>query len=236
MRSIAQNARVSSDRLFAAAAVEFAACGFAGGRVDRIARSARVSKGLVYYYFRGKKRLYQGLLVQILSALLARIKGVTADSIAPGEKIKHIIREYAQFFVENPLYAIILLRNIADRAAYNNSEILRLSSAAAQEIERTVEEGIAQGSFRDVRPGFVHFAFFHPILIWIALEPERAAAAALQLPAVNLSTDLFIENLQAAATSWLTAGQLPSRATRPAIARKRRLSMAPPSKPDARVS
>ena len=49
----------------------------------------------------------------------------------------------------------------------------------------------------------MHFAFFHPILIWVALDPERAVAAALQLPSESLSSDLFIENLQGAASSWL---------------------------------
>jgi AcrR family transcriptional regulator len=215
MRSKDRNAKISSDRLFAAAAVEFAACGFAGARVDRIARSARVSKGLVYYYFRGKKRLYQSLLARILSALLARVKAVNSKDMGSTEKIECTIRDYAQFFLENPLYAIILVRNIADRAVNNDSKCLRLSSAAAREIERTVEEGIADGSFRRVRPGFVHFAFFHPILIWIALEPERAASTALRLPSDGLTTDLFIENLQGAASSWLAAGQSLSPAARP---------------------
>jgi AcrR family transcriptional regulator len=212
------SARASSDRLFAAAAIEFATCGFAGARVDRIARSARVSKGLVYYYFRGKKRLYQGLLAKILTALLARIKEVNAEAIPPREKIEQIIREYARFFLENPLYAIILLRNIADRAVHNNNEIFKLSSAAAQEIEQVVKEGVRQGFFRDVRPGFVHFAFFHPILIWIAIEPERAAMAALQLPSDDLSAELFIKNLQTAATSWLTDGLVRTREAQPLTA------------------
>jgi AcrR family transcriptional regulator len=215
MGSISQSAMVASDRLFAAAAVEFAACGFAGARMDRIAQSARVSKGLVYYYFHGKKRLYQSLLVQILTGLLERIKSANAGEGSPGERIARIIREYARFFLENPIYAIILLRNIADRAAHNNSQVLKLSSAAAREIEGTIEEGIANGSFSNVRPGFVHFTFFHPILIWIALEPERAAVAALHLTSEKLSTDSFIENLQRGAASWLSAGSLPPRSLHP---------------------
>ena len=55
-------ARVSPDRILAAAAVEFAARGFAGARVDRIARRARVNKAMLYYHFHSKQGLYRTLL------------------------------------------------------------------------------------------------------------------------------------------------------------------------------
>ena len=40
-------ARVSPDRILAAAALEFAERGYAGARVDRIARRARVNKAML---------------------------------------------------------------------------------------------------------------------------------------------------------------------------------------------
>ena len=45
-------ARVSPDAILAAAALEFAERGFAGARVDRIARRARVNKAMLYYHFK----------------------------------------------------------------------------------------------------------------------------------------------------------------------------------------
>ena len=59
---MARPARVSPDRILAAAAVEFAARGYAGARVDRIARRARVNKAMLYYHFRSKQGLYRALL------------------------------------------------------------------------------------------------------------------------------------------------------------------------------
>src|SRR3990172_6203646 len=41
----------SRDRLLAAAAAEFAARGFDGARVDRIARAARANKATIYHHF-----------------------------------------------------------------------------------------------------------------------------------------------------------------------------------------
>ena len=46
----------------AAAAAEFAARGFAGANVDRIARAARVNKAMIYYHFKSKAALYREIL------------------------------------------------------------------------------------------------------------------------------------------------------------------------------
>jgi AcrR family transcriptional regulator len=54
---MARRARVSPDRILAAAALEFAERGFAGARVDRIARRANVNKAMLYYHFMSKDRL-----------------------------------------------------------------------------------------------------------------------------------------------------------------------------------
>ena len=52
----------SRARLVHAAASEFAARGFAGANVDRIARAARVNKAMIYYHFKSKQALYRRLL------------------------------------------------------------------------------------------------------------------------------------------------------------------------------
>ena len=46
------------DRILARALDEFSRRGYAGARVDRIARLARVSKRMLFYYFRNKRALF----------------------------------------------------------------------------------------------------------------------------------------------------------------------------------
>jgi TetR/AcrR family transcriptional regulator len=50
------------EKILAAAATEFAAKGFAGARVDAIARHARVNKQMLYYCFGAKRELYREIL------------------------------------------------------------------------------------------------------------------------------------------------------------------------------
>src|SRR5438132_8988927 len=52
----------SRERILAAAFKEFAAKGFAGARVDRIARGAGINKRMLYHYFGGKESLFREVL------------------------------------------------------------------------------------------------------------------------------------------------------------------------------
>lgn len=63
-RSVAHHARDpqrTQDRILAAALAEFSAEGFAGARVARIARRARVNKRMLYHYFGNKEDLFRGI-------------------------------------------------------------------------------------------------------------------------------------------------------------------------------
>ena len=59
-----RNASRSRRRILEAAADEFAARGFAGARVDRIAALARVNKRMLYHYFGDKRGLLRAVLTR----------------------------------------------------------------------------------------------------------------------------------------------------------------------------
>jgi AcrR family transcriptional regulator len=61
-RSSRRNPRLSQERILEAALAEFAAQGFAGARVDRIARRARINKRMLYHYFGAKEELFRAVL------------------------------------------------------------------------------------------------------------------------------------------------------------------------------
>ena len=59
--SHARDHQGTRDRILAAALAEFSAEGFAGARVARIARRARVNKRMLYHYFGNKEDLFRGI-------------------------------------------------------------------------------------------------------------------------------------------------------------------------------
>lgn len=69
-------------QLLEAGVSEFAAYGIAGARIDRIAKLARCSAGLVYTYFGSKDELFEAVFAAIIQRALADIP-ITPDDL-PG--------------------------------------------------------------------------------------------------------------------------------------------------------
>src|SRR5271170_6105246 len=61
-RTTVRNLNRTREKILAAALFEFSARGFAGARVDAIARRARVNKRMLYYCFGAKQDLYREIL------------------------------------------------------------------------------------------------------------------------------------------------------------------------------
>jgi AcrR family transcriptional regulator len=59
---VSRNPHQSQERILEAALKEFAAKGFAGARVDVIARRARINKRMLYHYFGDKEGLFREVL------------------------------------------------------------------------------------------------------------------------------------------------------------------------------
>src|SRR3954465_2179878 len=85
----------SRRRVFDAAAAEFAARGFAGANVDRIARAARVNKAMIYYHFASKAALYREILRDMFEAVARRASVAAAAAADPRDKIRAFVEAIA---------------------------------------------------------------------------------------------------------------------------------------------
>ena len=133
---MARPARVSPDRILAAAAQEFAARGYAGARVDRIARRARVNKAMLYYHFRSKQGLYRALLRDTFHQVGARLQAVADLPLAPAPKLDRAIAELARFIGEHRFFPAIMLREVADGGEHLDRATLG-ALAAIPRVART---------------------------------------------------------------------------------------------------
>jgi AcrR family transcriptional regulator len=79
-------AQASRRRLLDAAAVEFAAHGIAGARVDRISAEAKVSKAQMYAYYGSKESLFDAVLADQVVGILDAAP-LTADDL-PGYAVR----------------------------------------------------------------------------------------------------------------------------------------------------
>ena len=80
-----RNPKRSRERILAAALKEFAAKGFAGARVDFIARRAAINKRMLYHYFGNKEQLFREVLRLKMAerqAWAEALSGDPAESLA----------------------------------------------------------------------------------------------------------------------------------------------------------
>ncbi|MGC0397788.1 TetR/AcrR family transcriptional regulator [Streptomyces sp. SAI-126] len=149
--------------ILAAAGAEFAAHGFDGARVVRIAESAGVSHQLITYYFGGKRGLYEALSEQWLEESMR---------VSHARTFADAARRYVHWAHEDPAWVHTLTREEPGTRPPAEDE-------RAAELFKHVEElreRQARGEFRsDLDVGAVALVFFAasiaPVAIpWIARE------------------------------------------------------------------
>jgi TetR/AcrR family transcriptional regulator len=79
-----RNPQQTQQRILEAALQEFAAKGFAGARVDVIARRARINKRMLYHYFGDKEGLFREVLRRKIAERAAWLAGASED---PAERL-----------------------------------------------------------------------------------------------------------------------------------------------------
>lgn len=192
-------ARVSPDRILAAAALEFSARGFAGARVDRIARRARVNKAMLYYHFSSKQELYRTLLRGTFADLAAELQRIAASSAAPPDRLDAAVTTMAAFVRAHAFFPSIMLREVAEGGTHLDRRTLEAVAAVLRAFAAILQPGVDQGSFRRMHPLTAYFTAIAPVLMFVASAPLRSKLAARRLlPGVQtrLVADEFLDDLK----------------------------------------
>lgn len=115
-------------RILDAAEAEFAARGFSGARMARIAATAAVNKQLLFHYFESKAGLHQA----VADVVAARSAIATPTGKTPAERLRPLIDE--------------LVRTATLQGALLSDD---WRSRATQVVTTIIEDGQRSGHFRD---------------------------------------------------------------------------------------
>ena len=166
----------SRARLFAAAAAEFAARGFAGANVDRIARRARLNKAMIYYHFGSKAALYREILQDMFGAVAARVASIAESGLAPADKVRAFVDAIAAEAEARPHFPPIWFREIAEGGAHLDDATLAHMARVVRSLGRMVEEGVAARQFTRTSAFLVHAGIVGPLLLFFATHGLRTRA------------------------------------------------------------
>lgn len=187
----------SRERLLSAAAAEFAARGFAGASVDRIARAARVNKAMIYYHFRSKAALYREVLRDMFEAVAAGVAQVAEASADPADKVRGFVNAIAIEAEARPHFPPIWFREIAEGGSHLDSATLANMSGIIKSLGGIVREGIAAGRFQPVDPLLVHAGIVGPILLYFASSSLRVRLQRSGVPGASMvSRDEVVAHVQ----------------------------------------
>ena len=136
-----------------AALKEFAEKGYAGARMDDIARRAGVTKGTIYLYFENKEAVFKTLVRDTIGATLA---GVTANARdfqgSAQDLLRFALGAMANLLTSSdrvvlPKIIIAESGNFPELARFYREEIVDRGITLMSGL---IERGIAQGEFRKV--------------------------------------------------------------------------------------
>lgn len=136
-----------------AAVSVFAAQGYDAAKMEEVARQARVSRALVYLYFKNKTELQFAICLRALRTLHARMQAAVAQHRLGIDQLVAIGKSYIAYATEEPAYFTALSRfesHHADRATAGSVEraVLDAGIAVHELTVAALHQGVRDGSLR----------------------------------------------------------------------------------------
>lgn len=157
--------------------------GFEASTMDQIAREARVSRALVYVYFRDKTALHIAICLRALAMLRLRFEAAVAEAGSGLQQVYAIGRAYMRFSHEAPCHfqALAHFEARTPVEAEPGSPIGDLIRAGREVHEITVRalmQGMADGSLRadlgnPIQVAVTLWGFIHGV-VQVASTKSRA--------------------------------------------------------------
>ncbi len=143
-------------RILEAAREVFAEVGFAGARVDEIARRASVNKATIYYHIGDKEALYTRVLHDVFSGAARRISKTMQAARDPEEKLRNYVRKMAQTVGRHPHVPPIIMRELASGARNIPDVVADDLAGILGMLDGILREGAGQGVFIEANALIIH--------------------------------------------------------------------------------
>lgn len=145
-----RDAAATRAALIEAAVSEFSSNGFAGARVDEIARAAGVNKQLVYHYFESKQGLYLVALESVYAAIREKEQRLSLGELEPVEAMTQLIAFSFDYLAEHPEFIALLTDENRNQGSHilESERLQKMHSPFIEMLEATLKRGVAQGVFR----------------------------------------------------------------------------------------
>lgn len=194
----------AGERILLAAAHEFAERGFAGARVDAIARRAGANKAMLYYHVGDKVALYERVLLDAVTAVEASLEdALPRESTAEG-RIRALGRVFESVAAQRPYLPRIMLREMSTGGKDLPTPAIEALARIVRMEESVLKSAARSGDFHPVNVMTFHILLIGGTMLHLVSRGvrERIRGAALSdLPEPQGSpaeavVDLLLEGLR----------------------------------------
>jgi len=158
------------DRILASATKEFADKGFAGARMDEIARQAKINKAMIYYHIGDKEALYNTVLSSTFGNMAAVMsKNILVDK-EPTENLHIYIQTVAETIRENPQIPPIMLRETAAGGKNLPEGVIQALTVILEILAQILKQGVEKDAFHPASSFIIHFMIISPLIFLQQME------------------------------------------------------------------
>ena len=140
----------TKERIERVATRQFARYGFDGASIRQIVTEARVTKPVLYYYFKDKRGLYLSLLEEAVAPLCDEVERIADGEEPPLQQMENVTRAFLQFFRERPDEFQLLHQAVERREREVQVIAQKYFRRIFVAISRVLNEGMAQSMFRSL--------------------------------------------------------------------------------------
>lgn len=158
-------------RILRAAEENFAERGLAGARIGAIARTARVNKALLYYYFASKEELHRFTLTTLFRQLREQTSAALDRGGSPREQLLRYINSYFGFMVAHPNYPRLFERELMSEEPQLVGLVQEHLRPLYGRLTAVIRAGMARREFRRVDPQHTIFTLVAMTVFYFAAVP-----------------------------------------------------------------
>ena len=140
-------------RILHAARRRFLAEGVEGASLRAIARGARTSIGMIYYYFPTKDDLFLGVVEEVYVALLADLETALARTLPVEDRVRGLYRRLGALSVDETEVVRLVIREVLVSPHRLDRLVKRFQRGHLPLLAQLAEDGVKAGAFRkDLSP------------------------------------------------------------------------------------
>jgi AcrR family transcriptional regulator len=149
---------------------EFARRGFDATSIRQIVAEARVTKPVLYYYFKSKGDLFLSLLEEAIAPLCDEVERIASGDGAPRDRMAEIIAAVLRFVEKRPDEFRLLHRAVERREREVQVLAQKYFRRNFQAISGVLQEGVDRGDFRSLNVPQATFSVIAILIYFLTRE------------------------------------------------------------------